>query len=144
MQRALELAGLAAKSGEVPIGAVVVRNGTVIGEGYNQVESLNDSTAHAEIIAIREASMLLKNWRLEGCSLYVTLEPCVMCIGALRLARISEIVCGAGESRFGSISRFRGPLEDATLGPTPKVLTGVLADRCSEVLKSFFREVRKK
>lgn len=142
MLLALEQAKLAAALGEVPIGAAIVKNDQVIAQSFNQVESLNEATAHAEILAIRSASRILNNWRLEGCTLYVTLEPCPMCFAAIRLARLQKVIIGASESRMG-ISRFPDLVSDTNLGPKPEILEGILKEDCSLILKEFFNRLRK-
>jgi tRNA(adenine34) deaminase len=142
MRMALDLARGAATAGEIPVGAVVVREDRVIGRGFNQPIGRNDPTAHAEIVALREAAQSAGNYRLEGCELYVTLEPCVMCAGALVNARIRRLVFGARDLRFGGVrSKFR--LADSDLlNHRVDVVEGVLAADCVELLEAFFRERR--
>jgi tRNA(adenine34) deaminase len=142
MAEALRLAGLAAAQGEVPVGAVVARAGAILGRGYNSPISRSDPTAHAEILAIREAAAAAANYRLEDASLYVTVEPCAMCAGALVAARIRRLVFGARDLRFGAVrSKFR--LADSELlSHRVELVEGVLAARCTELLQSFFRERR--
>lgn len=142
MRLALDLALKAGAEGEVPVGAVVVSRGTVIGRGWNRPISAADPTAHAEIEALRHASSLLKNYRLPDCTLYVTLEPCVMCAGALVLARIKRLVFAARDLRFGAIrSKFR--LADSELlNHRVRIEEGLLAADAAELLDGFFRERR--
>ena len=142
MQEALEQARAAAAAGEVPVGAVVELNGEVIGRGANSPIARADPTAHAEILAIREAAARLGNYRLAGATLYCTLEPCVMCAGALVTARIGRLVFGARDLRFGGVrSKFR--LADSDLlNHSVEVVEGVLAVECVELLRDFFEERR--
>lgn len=138
LRRALVLAGRAESEGEVPVGAVVARSGDVIGEGWNQPIGLGDPTAHAEIVAIREAARKLGNYRLTGCTLYVTMEPCVMCAGALVHARVGRLVFGARDIRFGGVrSKFQIADSDL-LNHRVEVVEGVLAAECTEQLRRFF------
>lgn len=142
MERALALAERAAAEGEVPVGAVVVRDGEVIGEGWNRPVSDKDPTAHAEIIALRQAAQRLGNYRLTGASLYVTLEPCLMCAGALVHARITRLVFGANDPKRGAVDSTCHALETPGLNHRIEVTGGVLARRCGERLQAFFRERR--
>jgi tRNA(adenine34) deaminase len=139
---ALELARLAEAKGEVPVGAVVVVDGKVCGRGFNSLIRLNDPSAHAEILALREAAGVLKNYRLEAATLYATLEPCVMCAGALVAARVKRLVFGARDLRFGGVrSKFR--LADSELlNHRVEVVEGVLASECLELVKNFFEKKR--
>jgi len=143
MQAAYQEALKALDEGEVPIGAVIEKNGSIIGRGYNRIEQLGDATAHAEIIAITAAASSLSTWRLNDCTLYVTLEPCIMCVGALLHSRIGAIVFGAHDPRFGAIDtqRFQAELE-RSYGFFPEITRGLLATECSRVLSAFFRKVR--
>ena len=142
MRRALDLARQAADAGEVPVGAVLVRGGELIGSGYNQVERTGDPLAHAEILAIREALSGSERWALRDSTLYVTLEPCTMCVGAAILARIPRLVFGAHEPKTGACeSLFSIPNEPA-LGHRMAVLGGIEQDRCRELLKDFFKGKR--
>lgn len=143
MERALQLAGQAAAQGEVPVGAVVVRDGQVIGEGFNCPIGRHDPTAHAEIQALRAASRALGNYRLAGATLYVTIEPCSMCAGALVHARISRLVFGAREPKAGAVRSCRRLLEHPELNWRVDVTEGVLADDCARVMSDFFAERRK-
>jgi len=142
MKMALELARRAEQAGEVPVGAIVVLGDTVLGRGSNSPIRLNDPTAHAEILAIREAAAALGNYRLEGSTLYVTLEPCVMCAGALVAARIARLVFGSRDLRFGGVrSKFR--LADSELlNHRVEITEGVLGDECALLLRSFFEQRR--
>lgn len=138
MERALDLAALAAGAGEVPVGAVVYREGEILGEAANARERDADPTAHAEIVAIRMASRLLGTWRLDGCSLAVTLEPCPMCAGALVNARMARVVFGARDPKAGACGTLMDICRDARLNHRLEAVEGVLADRCSALLTSFF------
>lgn len=142
MRRALEVAALGEEHGEVPVGAVLVSDGRILAEAYNQPITLADPTAHAEILAIREASKRIGNYRLSGSSLYVTLEPCVMCAGALVNARIERLVFAARDLRFGGVrSKFR--VADAgLLNHSVLVQEGLLAAEAAEMLKKFFERKR--
>ena len=142
MQYAIELAGRAAQEGEVPVGCVIVDSeGNIIGRGRNRREAKHDATAHAEIEAIREACRQLGDWRLEGCSIYVTLEPCPMCTGAIINSRIPKVVFGAREENFGSCGSVID-LFSERYGHKPAVFAGVCADESAELLKSFFKNKR--
>jgi tRNA(adenine34) deaminase len=145
MRAAYQEALKALDEGEVPIGAVIVKNDSIIGRGYNRIEQLADATAHAEIIAITAAVSSLATWRLDGCTLYVTLEPCIMCLGALLQSRIGGIVYGASDPRLGAVNTtsYREQLEKA-YGFFPAITPGLMAQECGELLSSFFRELRKK
>jgi tRNA(adenine34) deaminase len=142
LREALELARDAERGGEVPVGAVVVLDGRVIGRGRNSPIARNDPTAHAEILAMREAAAATGNYRLEGATMYATLEPCVMCAGALVAARVSRLVFGARDLRFGGVrSKFR--LADAdVLNHRVEVVEGVLGAECAELLQRFFSSRR--
>ncbi|MCK4353209.1 tRNA adenosine(34) deaminase TadA [candidate division WOR-3 bacterium] len=137
MKEALKEAELAKEEKEVPIGAVIVLNDRIIGRGHNQVESLKDPTAHAEIIAITSASHSINNWRLNNATLYVTLEPCPMCAGAIFLSRISRCVFGAKDPKLGSL----GSVYEIK-SPEIKIISGVLESECKKLLKSFFKNKR--
>jgi len=143
MNEALQLAKRAADEGEVPIGAVVVRDGKIIGRGWNRNIALNDPSAHAEILAMREAGQAADNHRLVGCSLYVTLEPCPMCAGAMIHARLDRIVYGADDPKTGAAGGKFDLLGDLAHNHAPVVDGGCLADECSEFLRDFFRQRRK-
>ncbi len=137
MREALKEANKAAETGEIPIGAIVVCQNRIIARAHNQTELLHDVTAHAEIIALTAAAQYLGNKYLEDCTLYVTLEPCVMCAGALSWAQLDRLVYGAADDKRGFM-RFG----KAVLHPTTKVAYGVLHDECGEVVKDFFRKMR--
>ena len=138
MERALELAAHAASAGEVPVGAVIYREGAIVAEAANARERDADPTAHAEIVAIRAAAGALGTWRLEGCSIAVTLEPCPMCAGALVNARLSRVVFGARDPKAGACGTLMDICRDARLNHRLEVVEGVLADRCAGLLTSFF------
>ncbi len=129
---------------EVPVGAVIVHNNRVIGRGFNQIEKLQDATAHAEIIAIGAAASHLETWRLNDCTLFVTLEPCMMCLGAILQSRIARVVFGASDNRFGAMetSIYREGAEDA-YRRWPEVTGGVMKDESKELIQSFFQKIRK-
>jgi tRNA(adenine34) deaminase len=142
MGAALDEASRAREAGEVPIGAVVVLDGTIVGRGFNQPISARDPSAHAEIIAIREAAQTTGNYRLTGATLYVTIEPCLMCVGALVHARVGTLVFGATEPRSGAVtSTVRGG-ELPGLNHRFDVVSGVREDECRELMQAFFRERR--
>ncbi|MFD1719711.1 tRNA adenosine(34) deaminase TadA [Georgenia deserti] len=139
MDEALDLARRAAAGGDVPVGAVVLGpDGAVLGRGRNRREADGDPTAHAEILALREASRALAGWRLDGCTLVVTLEPCTMCAGALVLARIGRIVLGAWDPKAGAAGSVRDVVRDARLNHRVEVLSGVREEECAQVLQDFF------
>jgi tRNA(adenine34) deaminase len=142
MAKALDLAREAEKAGEVPVGAVVVLNGRIIGRGRNSPIMLNDPMAHAEILAMREASAEIRNYRLEGATLYSTLEPCVMCAGALVAARIERLVFGARDLRFGGVRSKFQIADSEILNHRVEIVEGVLATECSELLLRFFESRR--
>lgn len=138
MKLALEQAQHAWDLGEVPVGAVVVKDGVVIATGYNQPIGKHDPTAHAEIVALRAAAEALGNYRLPGCELYVTLEPCVMCSGAMMHARVAKIVYGAPDPKTGACGSVVNLFEQEQLNHHAQVTGGVLADACADLLKRFF------
>jgi tRNA(adenine34) deaminase len=142
LREALDLAREAERAGEVPVGALIVLDGAVIGRGRNSPIARNDPTAHAEILALREASAAIKNYRLEGATLYCTLEPCVMCAGALVASRIARLVFGARDLRFGGVrSKFR--LADSPLlNHRVEVIEGVAGAECTELIQRFFEARR--
>ncbi|WP_241661146.1 tRNA adenosine(34) deaminase TadA [Thermomonospora catenispora] len=143
MRRALAEAELALESGDVPVGAVVLdRAGEVIGAGRNERERTGDPTAHAEIIALRRAAARLGEWRLTGCTLVVTLEPCTMCAGASVLARVDRIVYGAVDPKAGAVGSLWDVVRDRRLNHRPEVLAEVLAEECGAVLTDFFARRR--
>ena len=128
---------------EGPVGCVIVHDGIVVGRGHNQVESLQDATAHAEILAIGAASNALGSWRLHDCTLYVTLEPCSMCAGAIVLARVGRVVYGAADPKAGGCGSVLDVLGERRLNHRAELTGGVLADECGELLREFFRRRRK-
>lgn len=142
MRKALLLAAQAESAGEVPVGAVVVRDGTVIGRGYNRPVGSGDPSAHAEILALREAAAHAGNYRLTGCELYVTLEPCAMCAGAIIHARIARLVYGAADPKTGACGSVVNLFADARLNHHATVTAGVLAADCGAGLQDFFRRKR--
>ena len=142
MREALALAAQAADAGEVPVGAVVVKDGEIIGRGYNRPISSADPTAHAEIVALREAAARLGNYRLTGCDLYVTLEPCVMCVGAMVHARVARIVYGTRDPKTGACGSIVDLPALATFNHHGAFEGGVLAEECGAMLKRFFAERR--
>ncbi|WP_421869908.1 tRNA adenosine(34) deaminase TadA [Motiliproteus sp.] len=142
MERAMQLAQHGTEQGEVPVGAVVVLDGEVIGEGWNQPISSQDPSAHAEVVAIRQAAKQLQNYRLPGATLYVTLEPCTMCTGALIHSRISRLVYGTTEPKAGVVTSQAQLLESSWLNWRVEVTGGVLAERCSIQLSDFFAHRR--
>jgi tRNA(adenine34) deaminase len=142
MRLALDEARAAADEDEVPVGAIVVANGRVIGSGHNQREQLADPTAHAEMIAITQAAATLGSWRLEGCTLYVTLEPCPMCAGAILQARVPAVVWGAADPKAGAVETLYRLFEDSRLNHRVEHVGHVLADDCGRILTEFFRRKR--
>ena len=143
IRRALVLAAAAPRTGDVPIGAVVVdEHGRELGAACNGREALGDPTAHAEILALRAAAALRGSWRLEGCTLAVTVEPCTMCAGALVLARVGRVVFGAWEPKTGAAGSLWDVLRDRRLTHRPEVVGGVLAPECAALLESFFADHR--
>lgn len=143
MAQALLLAERAAEEGEIPVGAIAVRNSQMLGRGYNRTEALQDSTAHAEMLAITSAADALGSRRLEGVTLYVTLEPCPMCAGALVLARIERLVFGAFDPKAGACGTLYNIPQDPRLNHRLEVVGGVLEARCSAILSYFFQSLRK-
>ena len=142
MREALTLAAIAEAHGEVPVGAVVVSDGAIIGRGYNQPIISHDPSAHAEIIAMREAAARIGNYRLTGCELYVTLEPCVMCAGAIMHARIARLVFGAADPKTGACGSVLNLFFEASLNHHATVMPGVLAAECGARLSAFFSQRR--
>ncbi|MEY2968926.1 MAG: hypothetical protein RIQ64_1553 [Actinomycetota bacterium] len=142
MRDALGEARMALAHGDVPVGAVVVHNGEIIASRHNEREKLGDPTAHAEVLALRDAAARLGRWRLDDCTLYVTLEPCVMCAGALLNARIGRLVFGAADLKAGATSSLYNVCADPRLNHNPPFLHGVLATECSALLSEFFAERR--
>jgi tRNA(adenine34) deaminase len=142
MQLALTEAEAAFAQDEVPIGAVIVFKDRVIASAHNQREQLHDPTAHAEMIAITQAAQSLGSWRLEGCTLYVTLEPCPMCAGAILQARIPMVVYGAADPKAGAVNTLYQLLSDRRLNHTCQIVSDILADRCGAILTRFFQQQR--
>lgn len=144
MKEAVKEAKKAYKKGEVPVGTVIVKDSQIIGRGHNETESKNDAAAHGEIIAIRKAGKRTGDWRLSGCTMYVSAEPCTMCAGAIVLARIERLVTGASSPKSGACYTLKNLLSDSRLNHTVDLTSGVMEEECSSLLKSFFRELRKK
>ena len=142
MHRALELARHAEEAGEVPVGALVVLNDEIIGEGWNQPIVTHDPTAHAEIVALRAAAERVRNYRLSDAVLYVTLEPCAMCAGAMVHARVARVVYGAADPKSGAAGSVFNLLESSALNHRAQVTRGVLAEECGEMLRKFFEARR--
>lgn len=143
MREAMVEAKKAEAINEVPIGAVIVRDGEIIGRGYNQRETTNRANTHAEMIAIDEANQTINNWRLENCALFVTLEPCVMCSGAIVLSRIPNVYYGASDFKGGTAGTLMNLLEEDQFNHQSYVESGILQEECSEMLSAFFRKLRK-
>ena len=143
MQMALELARRAAELGEVPVGALVIKDGEILGQGHNRNLLDNDPTAHAEIVALRQAAARFGNHRLVGCEMVVTIEPCAMCAGAIVHARLARLVYGASDPKAGAVESVMQVLNHPKLNHKVQVTPGVLNDRCSEILKSFFQAKRR-
>ncbi len=142
MHVALAQAQLAEALGEVPVGAVVVKNGVIIGRGWNQPITTHDATAHAEIVAMRDAAVAIGNYRLVGCEIYVTLEPCVMCAGAIMHARLGRVIYGTADPKTGACGSVVDLFSDTRLNHHATVVPGVLAEQCSARLKAFFSQRR--
>ncbi len=142
MRQAIAEAERAQSAGDVPVGAVVVHEGRIIGRGRNQREALQDPTAHAEMIALTAAASARGSWRLIGCTLYVTLEPCVMCAGAIVLARIDRLVYGADDPKAGACGSLFNLVDDPRLNHRVPTTRGVLADECGQLLTAFFAQQR--
>ena len=143
MRAALELAEAARDQNEVPIGAVVVKDNQIIGRGFNSSIGRHDPTAHAEVIALREAALYLNNYRLTGCCLYVTLEPCPMCAGAIMHARMARLIYGAADPKTGACGSVANLFEESRLNHHTAVTAGVLAESCGDILKLFFAGKRR-
>ena len=143
MDEAMKEAVKAIRADEVPIGCVVVYEGKIIGRGHNRTISLQDPTAHAEMLAITAASEHLESWRLSGCTAYSTIEPCFMCAGALVLSRIDRLVYGAPDPKFGACGSLYNILQDNRLNHTVTVSNGILQTRCSEIMQEFFKLKRR-
>ena len=142
MREALRMASKAAKAGEVPVGAVVVREGKIIGRAHNQVELLKDATAHAEMLALTQAEAALGDWRLTDCDLYVTKEPCAMCAGALVHTRVRRVIFGCTDPSAGAAGSVMNLLQMPTLNHRCDLASGVLQDDCAAILQHFFRKRR--
>ena len=142
MRQAIEAAKIAQENGDVPIGAVVVYENQVIGRAYNQREQLKDPTAHAEIIALTQAAAFIESWRLHGCTMFVTLEPCAMCAGALVLGRLDRLVYGCNDPKAGACGSLYNIVQDERLNHRLEITSGVLADECAKLLQDFFRQKR--
>jgi len=142
MRTAIEAAKIAEENGDVPIGAVIVHKNQIIGKAYNQREQLKDPTAHAEIIALTQAAAFMESWRLNGCTIYVTLEPCPMCAGALVLSRMDRLVYGCDDPKTGACKSLYNIVQDERLNHRLEVTSGVLADECSKLLQDFFQKRR--
>lgn len=142
MAIALEEAEKALATGDVPIGAIIVRNGVIIAKAYNQVEALHDPTAHCELLAIRSAVCAIGDKHLTDCTLYVTLEPCSMCAGAIVLARIPEVVFGASDPKTGACGSLYLIADDNRLNHQAKIIGGIMETECSTLLKQFFNKLR--
>lgn len=144
MKEALKEAQKAAEMGEIPVGAVIVKDGEIISRGHNLTETTKDSTAHAEIIAIREASKVLGGWRLIGCDMYVTMEPCSMCAGALVWSRIEHLYIGADDPKTGACGSVFNIVQDDRLNHQIAVDRGIMAEESSQLVREFFRNLRNK
>ncbi|MGB9680102.1 MAG: nucleoside deaminase [Thermoanaerobacteraceae bacterium] len=142
MEAAILEAKKSLKLGEVPVGAVVVKDGTIIGRGFNKKETLNDPTAHAEIIAIKEACKATNNWRLDNCSIYVTMEPCPMCAGAIAEAKIKKVYIGALSDKSGAAGTVIDVLNNIQLGNKTEVYFGIREEDCKNLIKDFFKKLR--
>jgi tRNA(adenine34) deaminase len=142
MREALRLAQMAADAGEVPVGAILVRKGQVIGRGFNQPVRTHDPSAHAEICALRDAGQVVGNYRLPDATLYVTIEPCTMCYGAIVHARVKRLVFGATEPRYGAVISGQKLLDTGHFNHRPELLSGVLETECAQIMKQFFAAKR--
>lgn len=142
MRLALDEARTAGAAGEVPVGAVVTRNGAVLGTGRNRMRADNDPTAHAEVVALRAAAQAVGDWRLDGCDLWVTLEPCAMCAGAIALARVSRLYFGAGDPKGGGVLHGPRLFTQPTCHHAPEIYPGIGEDEAGALLRAFFRERR--
>lgn len=142
MLKALKEAGISADFDEVPVGAVIVKDGKIIARGHNLREKSNDPTMHAEIVAIRKACKKLGSWRLEGCTVYVTIEPCSMCAGTLLWTRINKIVYGAKDPKGGALGTSINIFEAKNINHHPEIVGGVLENECSAIMKDFFKKKR--
>lgn len=143
MEQAVNEAAKALEHNEVPVGCVIVHDGIIIARGFNRTENLQDPTAHAEILAITSAAENLQSWRLTGCTVYCTLEPCAMCAGALVLARVDRLVFGAFDPKFGACGSIYNIVQDARLNHRMAVLSGILGEDCAVLIQDFFRKKRR-
>lgn len=144
MKDAIKQAKKALALEEIPVGAVIVKNGKIISRGYNKKEIKQDATRHAEIIAIEKASKKLKNWRLIDCEMYVTVEPCVMCAGAILSSRIKKVYIGTNDNRMGAVGSVLNLFEDYTFNHTVEYEKGILKNECESLIKDFFKYLRNK
>jgi Cytosine/adenosine deaminases len=144
MLEALKEAEKALSIGEVPVGAVIEKDGNIIGRGYNRTETAKDPTAHAEVLAIREAAKNLGGWRLLGCRMYVTTEPCSMCAGAIVLSRIQKLYIGTPDPKTGACGSLMNIVQDERLNHNVQIETGIMQQQCEKIMKSFFQKLRKK
>ncbi|MGI6747072.1 MAG: tRNA adenosine(34) deaminase TadA [Anaerovoracaceae bacterium] len=144
MLEAFKEAEKALSINEVPIGAIIEKDGIIIGRGHNKTETAKDPTAHAEMIAIREAAQKLGGWRLLGCRMYVTTEPCSMCAGAIVLARIEKVFIGTPDPKTGACGSLMNILQDERLNHSVQIETGIMQQQCEKLMKSFFQKLRKK
>lgn len=144
MQEALEEAKKAASMGEIPIGAVIIKDGQIVGRGHNETETRKDPTAHAEMLAIRQASQTLGGWRLLGCEMYVTAEPCCMCAGAIVWSRIQKLYIGTMDPKAGACGSVFNIPQEEKLNHYVEIETGILQEECSCIMKDFFKQLRKK
>lgn len=142
MKMALEEAEKAKAIGEIPIGAIIVKDGEIVGRGHNLTESIKDPTAHAEILAIRDAAKNLGGWRLFGCTMYVTVEPCAMCAGALVWSRIDKLVYGTKDPKAGACGSVMNIVQNSDLNHRLDVESGLMEDECKEIIQDFFRKLR--
>ena len=142
MRIAIEQAKIAEDNGDIPIGAVIVYKNQIIAKAYNQREQLRDPTAHAEIIALTQAAAFVESWRLDGCTMYVTLEPCCMCAGALVLSRMDRLIYGCDDPKSGACGSLYNIVADGRLNHRLEVTSGVLADECAKQLQDFFQKKR--
>ncbi|HHT50813.1 MAG TPA: nucleoside deaminase [Eubacteriaceae bacterium] len=144
MKSAIKEGEKAYKAGEVPIGAIIVKEGKVIARAHNLKETKNNPTAHAEILAIQKAAKKLGTWRLEDCEIYVTIEPCVMCAGAILQSRIERLIFGAREPKFGGVASIVNILDNPKFNHRVEIIEGILEEECSRLIKDFFKDLRKK
>lgn len=144
MRQALAEAQKAYSTYEVPVGAVIVHKGIIIGRGFNKRETLQDPTAHAEIMAIQEASTSLGHWRLTDCTIYITLEPCAMCAGAIINSRIDKVVIGTRDMRMGCCGTVEDITNNSKFNHRSEVIFGILEEQCTTILKAFFKELRQR